>query len=96
MNGNEYSANYDANGTWMETEYEINQNEVPANIKATLGAEFIGYVINESEISETALGKIYEFELKKGNEKKEVAVSLDGKVIKKEKVKNIESEEVDD
>lgn len=93
MNGKEYSANYDVNGTWMETEYAISQNEVPANIKATLGAEFIGYVINESEISETALGKVFEFELKKGNEKKEVTVSLDGTVIKKEQA---EEEGVDE
>jgi len=96
LNGKEYSANYNVDGTWMETEYEINQNEIPANVKATLGAEFIGYTIGESEISETAAGKVYEFELRKGKERKEVAVGIDGKVVKKEEAKDEDGEEDDD
>jgi len=85
MNGKEYSANFNADGAWMETEYEINKKEIPAAVKQTLDGEFAGYKIEEAEISETAAGKVYEFELEKGKMEVEVAIGPDGKVVKKEK-----------
>ena len=82
MSGKEYSANYTADGSWMETEYEIGANEIPAAVTTTLGKEFPGYKLVESEISETAKGKLYEFEIKTGTKKQEVALDENG-VIKK-------------
>jgi hypothetical protein len=82
MSGKEYSANYNADGSWMETEYEISASEIPAAVTKTLGKEFPGYKLVESEISETAKGKLYEFEIKTGTKKQEVALDENG-VIKK-------------
>ncbi len=90
MNGKNYSANYDLDGNWLETEYEITQNEIPASVKATLDGEFQGYKVEEPEISESADGKVFEFELKKGGEKMEVAIDGTGKVVKKENLKEHE------
>ena len=87
MDGKEYSANYDMNGTWMETEYEINVSEIPLVVKETLDKQFAGYKIEESEISENTTAKQYEFELKSGEQKFEVAIDLTGKVLKKEEIK---------
>ncbi len=82
MNAKEYSANYNSDGTWLETEYEIAANEIPAAIANTLDKEFPGYKLVESEISETVKGKLYEFEIKTGNVKKEVAINADGTLVK--------------
>ena len=87
MAGKEYSANYNADGSWMETEYEISATEIPAAVTKTLGKEFPGYKLVESEISETAKGKLYEFEIKTSTSNMEVAVQADGTLVKKEAVK---------
>jgi len=84
MNGKEYSANFDEQGKWLETEYEINENQIPAAVKNTINTSFAGYKMKESEISETSKGKAYEFELIKEKEKVEVAITEDGKIIKQE------------
>lgn len=84
LNGEEYSANFSTDGVWKETEHEIEKTAIPANVKQTLDNEFSGYKIEESEISETAEGSVYEFELEKDKVKMEVTVSPDGKVVKKE------------
>lgn len=94
LNGEEYSANFTNDGVWKETEHEIEKSAIPANVKQTLDTEFAGYKIEESEISETAEGSVYEFELVKAKVKMEVAISPDGKVVKKE-VKTKKDEEKD-
>jgi uncharacterized lipoprotein NlpE involved in copper resistance len=84
MNAKDYSANFDNNGNWKETEYEINIADIPMEVKSALDKSFEGYKIEEAEISETANGKVYEFELEKGESNIEVAISPNGKVIDKE------------
>lgn len=95
MNGKNYSANFDINATWMETEYEISTTEIPVSVKTTLDKEFAGYNIEKSEVSETADGKVYEFALKKDAEKTEVAIDMNGKVLKKEPLKEEGEEDKD-
>jgi hypothetical protein len=92
LDGKEYSANFDNNGVWMETEYEISINEIPVAVKATIDKEFAGYKIEESEISETSEGKVCEFLLKNGEEKAEASIDLSGKLLKKEQVKKEKEE----
>lgn len=94
LNGEEYSANYSTDGVWKETEHEIEKSDIPANVKQTLDTEFAGYKIEESEISETAEGSVYEFALEKDETEMEAAISPDGKVVKKE-VKTEEKEKKD-
>lgn len=94
LNGEEYSANFTTDGVWKETEHEIEKSAIPANVKQTLDNEFRGYKIEEAEISETAEGQVYEFELKKDKVVMEVAISPDGKLLKKE-VKTEKDEDKD-
>ncbi|MCF6185068.1 MAG: PepSY-like domain-containing protein [Bacteroidales bacterium] len=95
MNGKEYSANFAVDGTWKETEHEIQKSEIPAIVKNTINTEFAGYKIKEAEISETVEGKVYEFELRKEKTETEVAVSPTGKVVKKESKKENDEEDND-
>jgi len=86
MDGKEYSANYNTDGEWMETEYEISINEIPAPVKSSIDKEFEGYKIEEAEISETANEKRFEFSLKKDKITIEAAFDTTGKVVSKEQV----------
>lgn len=95
MNGEEYSANFNNEGTWLETEYEIEASAIPEAVKKTLASEFSGYDIEEVELSETAKGKVYEFSLEKDETDMEVAISPEGKVIKKEVKKENDKEDKD-
>lgn len=88
MNGKEYSANFTSNGEWKETESEIKVSELPAPVKKTLETEFAGYKIEEAELAETPQGTFYEVEVEKDKKEFEVALSKDGKVIKKEESKD--------
>jgi hypothetical protein len=88
MNGEEYSANYSNDGIWKETEHEIEKSAIPAAVKKTLDTEFAGYDIDEAEVSETPEGTVYEFALEKNEVDMEVAISPNGKVVKKEMKKS--------
>ncbi|SHG47058.1 Putative beta-lactamase-inhibitor-like, PepSY-like [Salegentibacter echinorum] len=79
-----YSANFLTDGTWQETEHEIDKKDIPQAVSNTLKKSFSRYDVEESEISETKDGMVYEFEIEKGEETLEVAISSSGKVVKKE------------
>lgn len=93
MKGIEYSANFLQDGTWQETEHEIKKKSIPANIKTTLQTEFSDYEIEEAEISETKDGSVYEFELEMGEEELEVVIDTNGRVLKKEILKETNKED---
>lgn len=95
LNNEEYTANFASDGTWKETEYEIEKSDIPQLVKQTLQKEIGDFDIEEVEISETIEGKVYEFALEKDETDLEVAISADGKVVKNE-VKKGEDEEDND
>lgn len=84
INKVEYSANFLEDGTWTETEHEIEEKDVPQNVKSTLKSEFPDYEMEEAEISETQNGIVYEFEIEKGETEIKVVIALDGTIIKKQ------------
>lgn len=86
MNGMEYSANFLEDGTWKETEHEIEQKDIPDAVKATLDTELSGYEIEEAEISETVDGLTYEIEVEKGEQELEVSIDVHGKLTHKQVV----------
>ncbi len=92
MDGMEYSSNFTQDGTWQETEHEIKMADVPQNVHNTLRNSYSDFKIKESEISETSAGMAYEFELKNGSKKMEVAINSEGNVVKKEMDENGDSE----
>lgn len=82
MNGIEYSANFIIEGVWNETEYEIKESEIPADIRLMLNQNFEDYEIEKAEIAETAAGRSYEFEIEVGEEAFEVVIDAKGKLTK--------------
>lgn len=87
----EYSANFDLNGDWLETEYEVKIAELPEAVQSTLSSKFKDFKVEEPEVSETAKGIVYEFGVEKGKIEREIAIDANGKVISDKE----ESEESD-
>lgn len=90
-NGKEYSANFGTEGEWRETENEIKESEIPADIRAILDQNFSDYEIEDPEIAEKPSGKSYEMEIEMGDEEFEVTIDAEGNLTKK-----MENEENDD
>jgi uncharacterized membrane protein YkoI len=84
MNTLEYSANFLEDGTWKETEHEIDEAEIPQVVITALRSNFPGYEIEETEMAETPQGTVYEFEIENGKTEMEVAIDPNGKVLKKQ------------
>lgn len=95
MNSVEYSANFLEDGTWKETEHEIEEKDIPQNVKASLASSFPGYEMEEAEISESENGTVYEFEIEKGETEMEVAIDASGKIVKQEVKKDKDKEDND-
>jgi hypothetical protein len=87
MDGKEYSANFSVNGDWKETEYEIEEADLPADIRALLDQNFSDYEIEEAEIAETAAGKSFELAIEVGEEEFEVVIDSQGNLTKKKEIK---------
>lgn len=56
-------------------------------MQANLNKSYPDYRIEKAEISETKAGVVYEFDLKKGKSKIEVAMDKSGKLLNKENMK---------
>ena len=85
MNGREMSANFNADGTWLETETEMKKADLPAAIKSAIATGFAGYKIEEAALVETPeLAQAYEVELEKGEVTVEVLFDATGNVLKQE------------
>jgi hypothetical protein len=93
FNNIKYSANFDNEGKWTETEYEISTKDIPAAVKTTLDKESAGYKIEESVVTETAELKAFEFVIAKGKDKMELVIDQSGKLVKKEVVEEEEEDE---
>jgi len=91
-----YSANFMEDGSWKETEHKIDKNEIPQPVLSGLMNAFKGYKIEGAEISETAKGIVYEFEIEKGKQEMEVVMDASGKIIKKENKSEDEEDEDED
>ncbi|MEO7307633.1 MAG: PepSY-like domain-containing protein [Ferruginibacter sp.] len=83
LNGRSASANFLADGSWVETEAGINSTDLPAAVLAAVAAKHPGAKIFKAYKIETAKGVLtYEAEIKTGNKKQEMVLTADGTVIK--------------
>jgi hypothetical protein len=82
-NGKTMSANFSKNGTWVETETEINVAECPAAVDAAIHNKYPGAVLLKAFRIEKASGSVlFEAELKTGNKKKEMVINENGSLVK--------------
>ena len=81
--GKEMSANYKADGTWLETETELKEADLPQAVKDAVAAQFAGYKSEEASLVETpGQPAAYEVELEKGETTVEALFSADGTLVK--------------
>ena len=95
LNGKEHSSNFMQDGTWIETEYEVSESEIPQVVMDAMNTNFEGYEIEGMELTETKDGKAYEMAIEKGESNMEVIIDANGKIIKKEN-KQEDNENEDD
>ncbi len=82
MDGKNYRSNFDAQGNWVDSEYDLKSSDVPSNVRSTLNKEYEGYRIDNSYLSENAKGKVYRFEVSKDGDQKTVKIDPNGNVVK--------------
>lgn len=90
MNGSEMSASFDNDGTWLETESEIEEKDLPTVVKAKLAMNYWGYEMKEVEKMEKPGFSGYEIAIAKGEEKLEIQVNPVGIIV------NVKEVEVDE
>lgn len=94
LNGQEMSANFTQDGTWLETETEMKEKDLPEAVKNALKSQFADYEIEEIEkIATPEQAEAYEVELEKGETTLEVVMDASGKVLKQETTEGEDQEE---
>ncbi len=83
MNGDAMSASYDNAGKWLETEKELNKNQLPAAVQSAFKSQFAGFKLGEASAIEKPDFKGYELGIEKGEEALEILVTADGKITSK-------------
>ena len=84
-NHTKYSANFNLEGKWLETEHEIEPTDIPTNILNSLAAhlkkqDYLKYDIEEAELVETPEGTAYELEIEANNMEYEVYINPLGQI----------------
>ena len=82
-----FSATFDKDGKWLETEAYLKIADLPKSIKEVLTkkyGELSAYKIEEAVKAETEKGTTYELEIKRGESLYELVFDEKGKVLKEE------------
>ncbi len=72
QNGSEYEAEFSTTGQWLETEYEVPENQFSTTVLARVRRENPGYDVTKYEIEITPQGIFYEVEIEQGSEQIEL------------------------
>jgi hypothetical protein len=84
LNNEKFSASFDLNGKWLETEIEIEVAKLPQVVSQSLVKTYPGFTIKEAEKIETAdKGTIYEVKINKDKETFEIQLSSKGDILNK-------------
>ncbi|WP_300442036.1 PepSY-like domain-containing protein [Christiangramia sp.] len=82
MNGEKYRADFNADGTWIETENDIKKKELPEAIKKVIREKYSEYEIAEVEQVDSAeKGKFYDVEFKQKGKNMDVMFRENGTII---------------
>lgn len=81
--GEKYRADFNADGSWVETENDIKKEELPEAIKKVIQDKYAEYEITEVEHVENAeKGEFYDVEFKQKGKNLDVMFRKDGSIIK--------------
>ncbi|WP_432410926.1 PepSY-like domain-containing protein [Rasiella sp. SM2506] len=80
--GEKYRADFNPDGTWVETENSIKKKNLPTSIKDKIEKEYSEYEITEVErVDHATKGVFYDVEFKQKGKNKDVMFTEDGTVI---------------
>lgn len=80
--GEKYRADFNANGTWRETENSIKVSELPQVIQDKIKTTYASYTISEVEhVMSATKGEFYDVEFKQKGKNKDVEFKPDGTII---------------
>ncbi len=96
MSGMEYSANYNEKGEWLETESEIENNELPSRVSQKMAKDYPNASIKEVFKVERKEGVLYEYEFKLNGKTQEVVFDASGNVIESKKAEEEDEYEQED
>lgn len=64
LDGKKMSANFATDGSWLETEMEIKEADLPQAVSVAIAAQFPGYELEEIEqVEKPGMAMVYEVEL---------------------------------
>ena len=93
--GKKMSANFSKSGSWLETEHEVEKDELPSHISTSVADLYPGFEIEEVEMIETPDMKGYEIDIEKDGESKQLVFDSNGRFIK-EKAREDEKDDKND
>jgi hypothetical protein len=82
LNGTSVSANFGADGSWVETETLIKATDLPAPVTAAVTKKYPGSVITMAEKLEKPGKSLFEVTFKVKGKKKSMEVNADGSIAK--------------
>jgi Putative beta-lactamase-inhibitor-like, PepSY-like len=83
VNGLETSANFTADGKWLETEKTIATSALPAEIVTAIKTQYPNAkIVGAAQIETLEKGTLYEADLKTGIKKQEVLLDAKGNFVK--------------
>ena len=82
QDGEKYRADFNADGSWVETENDIKRKNLPNAIKKVIEEQFSDYEITEVEHVQSAKkGEFYDVEFKQKGKNKDVMFRENGNII---------------
>lgn len=82
IGGKEITVSFDNTGKWLETEIEIDAQDLPSPVSGSLKKDFREFRTDEIAILESPEIKGFEVDLKKGSTFLEVVFDANGKVLR--------------
>lgn len=85
MSRKKMSAAFNADGTWLETETEIGESDLPSAVTSAIAASYVGFEVAEVEsVERPGEAMAYEVELENEatDQELEVLFAVDGAVIR--------------
>ncbi|GAA4323428.1 hypothetical protein GCM10023115_52150 [Pontixanthobacter gangjinensis] len=82
--GEKYRADFNADGSWVETENDIKKKNLPDAVKKVIKEEYSEYEITEVEhVMNAEKGEFFDVEFKQKGKNKDVMFRKDGSIIPK-------------
>lgn len=83
IDGEKYRADFNPDGSWVETENSIKDSELPEAVKKVIGEKYADHEITEVERVDSAeKGIFYDVEFKKKGKNMDVEFREDGSIVK--------------